>query len=163
TATRRSSAPRRRDAPTWRARCSRRAPTPTSPTRTRRRRCGRPPATTRPTSWPCSSSTRPTSSSRTRTATPPSPTPPRPATPLPQAARRGNPTVVDQLLKGGADTHGREKTAVLLRAAASGGNASVVERAIGLGGDVNAGDSDGETAIFYAARSGKQEAIRALA
>ena len=47
-------------------------------------------------------------------------------------------------------------------AAASGGSAPLVQRVLKLSREVDAEDADGETALFYAARRGKADAVEVL-
>src|SRR5262245_50442665 len=86
-------------------------------------------------------------------------------TPLLLAAKSGNASVIDALLKGGSDVNGKTAngTTPLMFAAAS-GEIDAVKRLVDGGADVNAKESvRGENAVMFAAASNRAAVVALLA
>ena len=86
----------------------------------------------------------------------------RKKTPLDYAVSRKNDALVELLLAKGARTGKELRAETDIHYAAANGYADAVKRFIENGGDVNAGDKGGYTALQYAAYNGYIEVVRVL-
>ncbi|HEY7318044.1 MAG TPA: ankyrin repeat domain-containing protein [Candidatus Binatia bacterium] len=82
---------------------------------------------------------------------------------LPAAADKGNTTIMQKLMDSGADIKGEYGGTALMMAAYS-ANVEALQLLLSHGANINAADSDGETALHYAARAtrGSIEIVRIL-
>jgi hypothetical protein len=82
---------------------------------------------------------------------------------LSDAAYRGKPILVDELLRAGSDVNSANQAGVsVLMVGVVSGDLDVVRRLIEAGARVNAQDGSGQTALMYAARYRKLEVARLL-